>query len=91
VVPCHREEGAITNVEPTVRYTQSPLLASAGPPENLNQLIDLAHFGEGFLRPRPCVARTWRDGNADRSSGNCRGHLTAADKFEQSAASKASL
>src|SRR4051812_34133113 len=40
------QEGAISNAEPTVRYNAIAALASSAPVENLNLLIDLAHFGD---------------------------------------------
>jgi len=70
--PCHRGGGRDHQCGATVRYNAIAALASAGPPENLNQLIDLAHFGEDFYVRGHALLALGATGNADRSSGNCR-------------------
>jgi HEAT repeat protein len=82
------QEGAISNTESTVRYNAIAALASSGTPENLNLLIDLAHFGEDFYVRGHALLALGATG-MQIALPAITGHLTATHKFEQSAARKA--
>lgn len=82
------QEGAISNTEPAVRYNAIAALASAATAEDVNLLLDLAHFGEDFYVRGHALLALGASG-MQISLPAIAGHLTAADKFEQDAARKA--
>lgn len=82
------QEGAISNTEPTVRYNAIAALASSGKPENMNLLVDLAHFGEDFYVRGHALLALGATG-MQIALPVIAGHLTAEHRFEQSAARRA--
>ena len=82
------QEGAVSNTEPNVRYNAIAALAEAGTPENLNLLINLAHFGEDFYVRGHALLALGASGMQVALPAIV-GHLAATDKFEQSAAKRA--
>lgn len=82
------QEGAISNVEPTVRYNAFTALAPSGTAESLNLLTDLAHFGEDFYVRGHALLALGAVGSTLALPAIAR-HLNAAEKFEQSAARRA--
>jgi len=82
------QEGAISNTEPAVRYNAIAALASSGAPESLNLLTDLAHFGEDFYVRGHALLALGAAGLQIALPAIVT-HLSADDKFEQSAARRA--
>jgi HEAT repeat protein len=82
------QEGAISNAEPTVRYNAIAALASSAHTENLNLLIDLAHFGEDFYVRGHALLALGASG-MHLALPAISSHLSAADNFEKSAARRA--
>jgi HEAT repeat protein len=82
------QEGAVSNTEANVRYNAIAALAASGTPENLNVLANLAHFGEDFYVRGHALLALGATGMQIALPAIV-GHLTATDKFEQSAARRA--
>lgn len=82
------QEGAISNADPSVRYSAIAALASSGTGENLNLLADLAHFGEDFYVRGHALLALGAAGLGIALPAIA-AHLSAAERFERSAARRA--
>lgn len=82
------QEGAICNAEPSVRYNAIAALAASGKADDLNLLADLAHFGEDFYVRGHALLALGAAGIA-LALPAIASHLSAEERFEQSAARRA--
>lgn len=85
VVRIIAQEGAVSNTEPNLRYSAIAALAASSTPENLNLLVNLAHFGEDFYVRGHALLALGATGMQIALPAIV-GHLAATDKFEQYAA-----